>query len=89
MTKRQLIDSVFDICDGHINRNKLSRLDFIADVTEQLEKRKRAWFSITLPDGDWLMYVSHNKDYGWDYFIPTNENQQKWAEELYLKEVFI
>ena len=87
MTKRQLIDSVFNVCEGRMNQSKLSRLDFIADVTEQLEKRKRAWFSVQLADGDWIMYVSHNKDYGWDYFIPCNIDQQRWAEEIYKEDM--
>lgn len=87
MTKRELIDSVFYVCGGKINNQTLSRLDFISDVTEQLEHRKRAWFSVQLPDGDWLMHVTHSEKWGWDYFIPYNEDAEKWAEELYMEDM--
>lgn len=87
MTKRELINQVFSLSNGKLNRSEMTRAEFISDCVSQLEKYRHAWFSITLPDGDWLMFVDHNPTWGWDYMIPDSREQEKAFEELYKEDM--
>lgn len=81
MTKQMMVKQVFELCDGRLNHSKLTQAEF----KQELKPNGVTWFSITLPDGDWLMRVTHSQKWGWEYDIPINETQQEYFEELYME----
>lgn len=83
MTKRMMTDQIYKLCGGALNGGYLPRKQFDSDLKEQIQKHGVAWFGITLPDGQWLMQIKHFS-WGWEYYIPKNEEEQKVLEEIYL-----
>ena len=82
MTKQMLTKQIFELCDGRLNHSQMTPTEF----KQELKPNGVSWFSITLPDGDWLMRVTHSQRWGWEYEIPVNDEQQRIYEELYKEE---
>lgn len=81
MTKQMMTKQIFELCDGKLNRSQMTQAEF----KQELKPYGVTWFSINLPDGDWLMRVTHSQKWGWEYDIPINETQQEYFEELYME----
>ena len=79
MTKQMMTKQIFELCGGTLNGSVLTQAEF----KKELNPEGTSWFSITLPDGMWLMQITHSKKWGWEYYIPDNEDQQAALEELY------
>ena len=79
MTKQMMTKQIFEMCKGKLNGSVMTQEEF----KKELKPEGTTWFSITLPDGQWLMRITHSKRWGWEYYIPDNEYQQKALEELY------
>lgn len=82
MTKQMMTKQIFELCNGKLNHSQMTQDEF----KRELRTNGVTWFSITLPDGDWLMRVTHSQKWGWEYEIPINDEQQKIYEELYKEE---
>lgn len=81
MTKQMLTRQIFELSGGKLNGTVMTQAEF----KQELKPNGVTWFSITLPDGMWLMQVTHSKKWGWEYYIPDNEEQQEALEELYME----
>ncbi|MBO7734024.1 MAG: hypothetical protein J6S67_15785 [Methanobrevibacter sp.] len=85
MTKQMLVKQIFELCDGKLNHTRMTQEEF----KRELVPNGKVWFSITLPDGEWLMRITHSKKWGWEYEIPVNDEEQKIYEELYKEDYAI
>lgn len=77
MTRNDMTNQIYDLSNGIINGEKLTKTLFTKMVKDHFDLFNELTLKLTLPDGDWFCKIHKwdNKEY--DYFIPDTREQEK------------